>query len=106
MWARVVERLARGEAVELRPTGDSMAPIIRSRQLVRLVPVDPSTVGRGDVVLAKVGGRYYLHKVSAVGGDRVQIANNRGHVNGWTSRDRVYGIVATVDGGPLRRAGE
>ena len=98
MWPKVVERLSRGEAVEVRPTGNSMTPIIRSRQLVRIVPVEPRGVEHGDVVLAKVAGRFYLHLVRAVQGDRVQISNNHGHVNGWTGRDRVYGIVQSVDG--------
>jgi hypothetical protein len=82
-----------------------MTPIIRSRQPVRIVPVVPETVERGDVVLAKVAGRFYLHLVSAVQGERVQISNNHGHVNGWTSRDRVYGIVQAIDGAPFRQDG-
>lgn len=98
MWPKVVERLRRGEAVEIRPSGNSMTPIICSRQLVRIVPVDATTVERGDVVLAKVAGRHYLHLVSAVQGERVQISNNHGHVNGWTGRDRIFGIVDSVDG--------
>lgn len=105
MWSKIVERLGRGEAVDVRPTGNSMTPIVRSRQVVRIVPVDPATVDRGDVVLAKVGGRYFLHLVSAIQGERVQISNNHGHVNGWTNRDRVYGIVDTVDGMAVRRTG-
>ncbi|MFJ5711684.1 hypothetical protein [Streptomyces sp. NPDC093105] len=28
----------------------------------------------------------------------MQISNNRGHVNGWTSHDRGFGICVTVDG--------
>ena len=103
VWVGAVERLRRGESVEVRPTGNSMTPIIKSRDLVRLAPVDGAAVGKGDVVLAKVGGRYYLHRVSAVRGDRLQISNNHGHVNGWTTRDRVYGIVTMVDGLPVTR---
>ena len=103
MWPRVVERLQRSEAVELRPSGESMTPIIRTRQLVRIEPVDPATVRKGDVVLAKVAGNFYLHLVSAVQGDRVQISNNHGHVNGWTSRAKIYGRVVAVDGVPLGR---
>jgi hypothetical protein len=80
-----------------------MSPIIKPRQRVTIAPVDPTDLRKGDVVLAKVGGRYLLHKVSALRGDRVQIANNHGHVNGWTSRDQVYGIVIAVDGVPLGR---
>ena len=101
MFAQLAERLRAGETVECRPTGDSMTPIIKSRQLVTISPVDAATLRKGDVVLAKVGGRYLLHKVSTLRGDRVQIANNHGHVNGWTSRARVYGIVSAVDGAPV-----
>ncbi|MFD9241544.1 hypothetical protein ACFV0D_06310 [Streptomyces sp. NPDC059556] len=31
-------------------------------------------------------------------GKRVQIGNNRGRVNGWTSHARVFGICVAVDG--------
>ena len=46
-----------------------------------------------------------MHLVSAVDAtrDRVQISNNRGRVNGWTSHARVYGICTAVDGVPRPR---
>ena len=77
-----------------------MVPLIRSRQLVRVAPVDPAKVEAGDIVLARVAGTVYLHLVSAVdtSRERVQISNNRGRVNGWTSQARVYGICVEVDG--------
>lgn len=43
-------------------------------------------------------GRIYTHKVSALRKGQVQISNNRGHVNGWTKLDNVYGIVTEVNG--------
>jgi hypothetical protein len=91
--------VAAGETVEFRPTGSSMVPLLRSRQLVRVAPVDPSKVEVGDVVLVKVAGTVYLHLVSAVDrfNGRVQISNNRGRVNGWTTHARVYGICTHVD---------
>ena len=93
-------RLADGSAVEFRPSGSSMVPLIRSRQLVRVAPVVPALVEVGDIVLARVAGTVYLHLVSAVdhGAGRVQISNNRGRVNGWTSHARVFGICTSVDG--------
>jgi hypothetical protein len=103
MFAQHAARLRAGGTVECRPTGNSMTPIIRSGQLVKIAPVNPATVGKGDVVLAKVGGRYCLHKVSAVQPGRVQISNNHGHVNGWTGCDQVYGIGTAVAGRPLGR---
>lgn len=70
-----------------------MTPRIKSGQEVTINPVDPMTVAVGDVVLSKVKGRYWLHLISAIEHDRIQISNNHGHVNGWTTRDRVYGKV-------------
>jgi hypothetical protein len=93
-------RVAAGSTVEFRPTGSSMVPLIRSRQLVMVAPADPARVEVGDIVLARVAGTVYLHLVSAVdaANGRVQISNNRGRVNGWTNHARVYGICVAVDG--------
>lgn len=102
-------RVAAGATVEFRPSGGSMVPLIRSRQLVTVAPVDPARVEVGDVVLARVAGAVYLHLVSAVdaGTGRVRISNNRGRVNGWTTYARVYGICTAVEGvGRPRIAGK
>ncbi|MEE6261165.1 hypothetical protein [Plantactinospora sonchi] len=98
-------RVAAGSTLGFRPSGNSMVPLIHSRQRVTVAPVDPARVEVGDIVLAKVAGTVYLHLVSAVDATtgRVQISNNRGRVNGWTSRARVYGICVAVDGVPRPR---
>ncbi|MFJ5231136.1 S26 family signal peptidase [Kitasatospora sp. NPDC088391] len=98
----VAARVAAGATVEFRPTGSSMVPLIRSRQLVTVAPVDPTGLAVGDIVLARVAGTVYLHLVSALepARRRVQISNNRGRVNGWTGHDRVLGICTAVDGVP------
>ena len=54
----------------------------------------------GDVVLAKVAGTVYLHLVTAIAGERVLIGNNRGRINGWTGKQRVFGLCVEVDGVP------
>ena len=97
----IVERLRNGETiVDHKESGNSMRPIIKHRQPVTLAPVNPEKLEKGDIVLARVSGNLYTHLVSAVDHphNRVQISNNRGRVNGWTSYDRVYGIVTHVDG--------
>lgn len=98
-------RVAAGAVIEFRPSGSSMVPLIRSRQLVTVAPVDPATLEVGDIVLARVAGTTYLHLVSAVDprAGRVRISNNRGRVNGWTDHARVYGICTAVDGRPRPR---
>ncbi|GIH05309.1 hypothetical protein Rhe02_33760 [Rhizocola hellebori] len=79
-----------------------MAPLIHSRDLVVVAPVNPAKVEVGDIVLAKVTGTVYLHRVSVVdrGYAQVQISNNRGLVNGWTHHSKIYGICVTVAGTP------
>ncbi|HZM75079.1 MAG TPA: hypothetical protein VFC19_05095 [Candidatus Limnocylindrales bacterium] len=96
----VAAKVAAGATVQFRPTGSSMVPLVRSRQLVTVAPVDPRKVEIGDVVLARVAGTVYLHLVSAIdrAKGRIQISNNRGRVNGWTTQARVYGICVAVDG--------
>ncbi|KJK50800.1 hypothetical protein UK23_09005 [Lentzea aerocolonigenes] len=105
MLDSAASRVARGETVRFRPTGNSMVPLIRSRQLVTVAPVDKATLAVGDVVLARVAGTVYLHKVTAIAGERVQIGNNRGRINGWTSRDRIFGRCVEVDEAPFTNPG-
>lgn len=55
---------------------------------------------KGDIVLARVAGTVCLHLVSALdpARKRAQISNSRGHVNGWTGYDRVFGMCVAVGG--------
>jgi len=77
-----IAKLRSGETVAFRPRGNSMSPRIKSGQLCTVEPVDPTTLQDGDIVLCKVRGMEYLHLVKAIQGDRYQIGNNRGHING------------------------
>jgi hypothetical protein len=99
MMDAIAARVAGGETVEFRPTGNSMVPLIPDRQNARVEPVDATKVEVSDIVLVRVAGTTYLHLVSAVdhARARVQISNNRGRVNGWTSHARVYGICTLVN---------
>lgn len=54
---------------------------------------------KGQIVLARVSGRLYLHLISALEGERVQISNNKGHVNGWTPRSQVLARLVEVERG-------
>jgi|SRR5438105_2900712 len=97
-WATEhIARLQEGETVEFRPRGNSMQGKISSGQLCTVVPVQYDSINVGDIVLCKVNGRQYLHLVKAKQGDRVQIGNNRGRINGWTSRNSVYGKCVRVE---------
>lgn len=102
----IIARLKAGEKVENREGGNSMTPIIASRQPVTLEAVDATKLERGDIVYVKVRGRVYTHKVVAIREGSVQIGNNKGGINGWTSLDNVYGIVTEIAGREVSGARE
>lgn len=96
-WAsEAIAALCAGETVTIHPRGKSMEPLVRSGQAVIVDPIDVSHslnptrgVKAGDIVLCRVHGKEYLHKVLAVdlgrSPARFMIGNNRGHQNGWTT---------------------
>lgn len=92
-WASyAIESLRAGRKAVIHPHGNSMDPVIKSGQEVTLYPLggDPQV---GDIALVRVRGTVYLHWIKAKGDGRYQIANNKGHVNGWVGRSAIYGIV-------------
>lgn len=90
------ERLSKGFAVRVRPTGGSMRGRIESGQLVTLAPVEPTEVQAGDAVMVGWKGTYLLHLVHEVKGDQLLIGNNVGGINGWVPRTDVIGKVVAV----------
>lgn len=89
------DKLLAGEVVECRPRGNSMTPKIKSGQLITISP-DVSELHKGDVVFCKVKGKYFVHLLSAIQGERYQISNNHNHVNGWIGKNAMFGKVIKV----------
>jgi phage repressor protein C with HTH and peptisase S24 domain len=91
-WNEIVQKLKENGEVTTRVSGGSMTPRIRSGETITITS-DLGEIRKGDIVFCKVQGRYFVHLVSAVKNDQVQISNNHGHVNGWTPRDKIFGRV-------------
>lgn len=81
---RVVQTLAEEGEAHFVTRGNSMTPRVHSGSHVRVVATSLDGVAKGDIALAKVHGRWFLHLVSAKRDGQAQISNNHGHVNGWT----------------------
>ena len=94
---KLIEQLQDGETIKFRPKGNSMTPKIKSGQLCTVEAIKEHTPEKGDVVYCKVKGRQYLHLVSAIKGERYQISNNKGHVNGWIGINQIFGLLKTVE---------
>lgn len=96
-WAtHYIEKLQAGETVQFRPRGGSMRGKIESGQLVTVQPLDRDPQ-IGDIVLCRVKGAEYLHLVKAVDGDRYQIGNARGGINGWIGKSGIFGRCTRVE---------
>lgn len=92
-----VEKLEKGEWIVSREPGNSMTPILKSREAVILEPVFGKweRFKKGDIAYIKIHGRYYTHLVHGVDEEKgLQIGNNHGHVQGWTKK--VYAIAHLI----------
>lgn len=97
-WATsYIAKLKLGETVQFRPRGNSMQGKIESGDLCTVAPVKIEELAVGDIVLCKVGGAQYLHLIKARQGDRFQIGNNRGRINGWIGANGIYGRCLRVE---------
>ena len=127
LLAEVIRMVNEGQRVILPVKGNSMLPfIIGGQESVELVK--PTTVERGDVVLAWINGcRYVVHRVLRIDGDRVSlmgdgnfsaneycrvsevaaraeyVVNRKGHRRYLYSRGRVWGSRLWWKLFPLRR---
>lgn len=96
--AITAQKLKEGETCIIQGFGQSMTPILKSGQPVIADPVkEDTTLKKGDIVFCKVNGHFYLHKILAVKNKNTyQIGNNHGRVNGWISRNSIYGKVSKI----------
>lgn len=69
---------------------------VDSGQLVTMTPIAGRQLQKGDIVLCKVNGSQYLHIIKAIQGERYQIGNNIGRINGWVTVNSIYGICISI----------
>ena len=90
-----LERLQSGETFTTSEKGNSMVPLIKSKQEHILKPIAWEECNVDDIVYCKVKGNFYTHLVKAKNIDKgLLIGNNKGGTNGWTKQ--VFGIVTEV----------
>ncbi|WP_233558655.1 hypothetical protein [Aquimarina sp. BL5] len=90
-----IQKLLNGETIVSKEPGNSMLPILQSKQPVVLEPVNWEDCKAGDIVFCKVKGNCFTHLVKGKNVKRgLLIGNNRGRINGWTKN--VYGKVIEI----------
>lgn len=89
--------LMEGREVEMTPKGSSMLPFIKGDRdsVVLTKPAKPFEVG--DIVLAKVGGRYIMHRIFSVKGNDLTLMGD-GNIRGTEScaSSDVIGLVTEI----------
>jgi len=96
-WAsHHISKLQDGKTVKFRPRGHSMKGRIESGELCTVAPLTEIPEA-GDVVLCKVLGKEYLHLIKSAKGDRFQIGNNTGRINGWVGLNSIFGKLIKVE---------
>ncbi|HLU39829.1 MAG TPA: S24/S26 family peptidase [Planctomycetota bacterium] len=97
-WAEhAKEALRRGETVRVRPRGHSMQPKVHDGDLVTLAPCSAKDLAVGAIVLVRVADHDFLHQITAIDGERYQIGNSRGGINGWVDRAAIYGCAIRIE---------
>ena len=93
-----MEHLLAGETIDIYGFGQSMTPILKNGQGCTVCPItDAVSLEKNDIVFCKVNGHFYLHKILAIkNGDSYQIGNNHGRVNGWISKNQIFGKVIHI----------
>jgi len=90
-----VEKLLQGETIISKEPGNSMLPLIKSKQPVKIEPATWEQVETGDIVYCKVHGNLYTHLVKAKDLEKgCLIDNNKGGINGWTKN--IYGKIIEI----------
>ena len=100
--ATTAQHLREGEICKVTGIGNSMTPILQSRQPVICIPVTEETeLKKRDIVMCKVNGHYYLHLIWSVkrgknNSDMYLIGNNHNHANGTIGRSQIFGKVVEI----------
>jgi hypothetical protein len=83
--------------ITIRCNGNSMQPIIQSREAIHLRRVDHKQLRVGDAVFCKINKNYQVHLITAIDKDRFQISNNKGWVNGWVNSKNIFGLAVQIE---------
>lgn len=76
LFEQVLSYLRQGKGVFIPIKGGSMRPFLREGDKVLLKSIDPNALSRGMIVLAKMDGKWLLHRVVRLGEGHVSLAGD------------------------------
>jgi SOS-response transcriptional repressor LexA len=96
-WATpYIAKLKQDGKVQLKVYGTAMIPLLAPGDQVILRIITNNEVYPGDIVLCRVNGRDYLHKIASVRLDRYQIADNKDFIKGWVTLSGIFGKCVKI----------
>lgn len=97
----LLDRLARGETIEVPVHGHSMRPVLRDGDSVRVRPLGPAEPRRGQIVLKVQDGQWVLHRLLRCNERRVKTRGDaRLFADAPSERAAVLGVAVAVRCGP------
>lgn len=96
LMSEIAQLLSEGREVVMTPKGNSMLPFIRG-EVDKVRMLKPDSLQVGDIVLARFGERFVLHRIVALDGDKVTLMGD-GNLKGTEqgSRSDVFGKVVEI----------
>ena len=96
---KVEDILLPGITVRIRPTGNSMRPLIHAdRDTVCLVKADPEKLAAGDLVLyRRTNGMLILHRITFIKKGKVYLSgDNNFEIEGPLALEKIIGIATEI----------
>jgi signal peptidase I len=95
------EELGNGKKITLRVSGDSMHPLIRQGDSIRIERCAPEVLGIGDIITFKRDGAYYTHRLLRIvtRGSVTRLmtkGDNEVNLDPPVSPDQILGKVAVI----------
>ena len=83
--------------ITIRCNGNSMQPLIKSKEAIHLKKVLPEQLRVGDAVFCRINKNLQVHKITAIDKERYQISNNKGFINGWVGSKSIFGLAVQIE---------
>jgi len=96
-WLLYKEKLKNEGIVKFRPRGNSMNPLIKSGQLITVIPCTEKELTENDIVFCKVKNTFFIHLIKKINDKQYTIGNNHGKINGIIDIKSIYGKVINIE---------
>ena len=93
----ILNELSSGKSVQIIGKGNSMNPLIKEGDIIKISPYNGQLLKKRDIVLARLGHNKFLtHQILDIEDSRYLIGNASDKEDGWITIDAIYGIIVNI----------